>query len=55
MKFPPILLDMMNTKGEHKKLRTQAYLEHSDPYARIARLKELIAEQEAKDVRNYDA
>jgi hypothetical protein len=47
LKFPPLVLDLMNTRGEDKKLREIAFEKASDPYERIDVLNKLKAEREA--------
>jgi len=49
LKFPQIVLDLMNTRGEDKPLREAAYLASTDPYERIALLKTLQNERNKKD------
>ncbi len=46
LKFPELLLDLMNTRGEDKELRNYAYAQSSDPFERIALMKKLIKERQ---------
>ena len=47
LKFPPLVLDLMNTRGEDKKLREIAFEKATDPYERIEVFNKLKAEREA--------
>lgn len=49
LKFPPLLLDLMNTKGKDKQLRERAFELADDPYERIRILRELIQERDNAD------
>lgn len=54
LKFPDVLLDLMNTVGADKSLREIAYSKTSDPYERIAILKELQAKREEQKNQETD-
>jgi hypothetical protein len=45
-RFPPLLLDLMNTKGSDRVLRDKTYLMSKDPYERIRIFNELRKERD---------
>lgn len=47
LKFPSLVLDLMNTRGEDKKLREIAFQKAKDPYERIEIFHQLKKEREA--------
>jgi hypothetical protein len=47
LKFPKLLLDLMNTSGKDKPLRERAYAETKDPYKRIELLNQYKQERES--------
>ena len=47
LKFPGLVLDLMNTRGEDKKLREIAFQKTNDPYERIEVFHQLKKEREA--------
>lgn len=49
LKFPRILLDLMNTRGEDKPLREKAFEATKDPYERIELFNRLKKEREANE------
>lgn len=48
LRFPKLLLDLMNTRGEDKEIRYLAYARESDPFKRIALLNKLKNERDEK-------
>ncbi len=48
LRFPPLLIDLMNTVGEDKTLRVKAYAESKDAYERIDILRRLKSERDSE-------
>lgn len=54
LKFPELLLEFMNTRGQDKQLRRQAFAKTKDPIERINILRQLIKERDKNEIIKKD-